>query len=846
MFSSEQWLANSGGDFYNGVISQSLRLDRASSYNFNRQIGTVTSVTGTICTYSFWFKHTNKGTVMPVYMMCRDNQGSGNYSALWGYDVAYGGTQHLAFLGDSSSGSPKVGTNTSVFPFRDPSAWYHMVVRMDTTQSTASNRIRIYINGVDYAPNYTSPDYGGLDVVNPYWNNTGEWQIIGGDGGNVGTMDGYIAECNWIDGQSLPPESFGILKNGVWIPIEYSGTYGAQGWRLNFSNSSNIGADSSGNGNNFTTTTNLVASDIALDSPENNFCTWNPLSKSSDVTLTEGNLKAQAGEAYSNNPVKGTMAIPLTGKWYWEIRLVTLGYLDQIGIADDFKKMVDSNDGSAEGRFWGFGTWFNANNSSVSKYQVNAGSSSGTNWTGVAVPQAGDILMVAYDADNGTLWFGKNGSWYNSSGTANPATNTDPRFSSLTGHEWFAWYAGNGHNSASIYIANFGQDASFAGAITAGTETDGTGAFFKYAPPSGFLSLSSKNLPEPTIGANSLTQADDHFNTVLYTGTGSSNAITGVGFQTDWLWIKRRNGATSHRVFDSTRANGLFLSTDTTNAEDDGSTIFTSFDSDGFTVKGTSNSTNGSSQTYVAWNWKANSGTTSSNTDGSITSTVQANTDAGFSIVTYTGRAGQTDTIGHGLGGVVPDMYIVKRREAFGTPNWAVYHKGTDASSPQNYFTRLDTNAGRQASSTIWNNTAPTSSVFSVGTSNLSNYNQTFVAYCFADVEGYSKFGSYTGNGSADGTFVYTGFRPAYVMVKRTDSTGSWFMMDDKRLGYNANNYRLMADGTNVEYSGASSNIIDIISNGFKCRVTSANANASGGTYIYMAFGDSTKYANAR
>ena len=189
-------------------------------------------------------------------------------------------------------------------------------------------------------------------------------------------------------------------------------------------------------------------------------------------------------------------------------------------------------------------------------------------------------------------------------------------------------------------------------------------------------------------------------------------------------------------------------------------------------------------------------------------------------------------------------MYIVKRREAFGTPNWAVYHKGTDASSPQNYFTRLDTNVGRQASSTMWNNTAPTSSVFSVGTSNLSNYNQTFVAYCFAEVEGYSKFGSYTGNGSTDGPFVYTGFRPAWILMKRTNNTGNWQLVDNRRVGYNPSNNLLFPDGSDAE-SEVTDN--DILSNGFKLRTTGAGRNGSGSTYIYMAFAEAPfKYANAR
>jgi hypothetical protein len=236
-----------------------------------------------------------------------------------------------------------------------------------------------------------------------------------------------------------------------------------------------------------------------------------------------------------------------------------------------------------------------------------------------------------------------------------------------------------------LFQANFGQDSTFGGNETATTNADANGiGAFHHAPPTGFLSLCTSNLPEPTIGANSDTQADDHFNTVLYNGTNGTNNVSGVNFQPDFVWIKRRNDSGAfHAIHDSSRPTYAYLRTSGTNAENtnSGSDWFRSFDSDGFTVVHTSTSSgttgqwNQSGGTFVAWNWKANGGTTSSNSDGSITSTVQANTDAGFSIVTYTGRAGQTDTIGHGLGGVVPDMYIVKRREAFGTPNWAVYHK---------------------------------------------------------------------------------------------------------------------------------------------------------------------------
>jgi len=282
------------------------------------------------------------------------------------------------------------------------------------------------------------------------------------------------------------------------------------------------------------------------------------------------------------------------------------------------------------------------------------------------------------------------------------------------------------------------------------------------------------------------------------------------------------------------------LQSDLTDAEVTTTTNFTSFDSDGFS-HGNSGRVNESGKTYVAWNWKANGGTTSSNTDGTITSTVQASTDGGFSIVTYTGT-GSLGTVGHGLSSA-PNMVIIKSRAGSSVPNWVI---GQDQSgfTGQMYF---DTGAFGSNSGSF-NNTAPTNSVVTINTDNTVNQSSaTYVMHCFHNVEGYSKIGSYTGNNSTDGTFVYTGFRPAWVMIKRTNGTGQWFIMDNKRIGYNGANYRLLADANSTEYTGASSNIIDIISNGFKCKTTSSNTNGSSDTYIYLAFAEQPfKFSNAR
>ena len=330
---------------------------------------------------------------------------------------------------------------------------------------------------------------------------------------------------------------------------------------------------------------------------------------------------------------------------------------------------------------------------------------------------------------------------------------------------------------------------------------------------------------------SNIKQPNLYFNTKLYTGTGASNSITGVGFQPDFTWIKQRNTTRFHYLFDSIRGATKKLHSNSTDAESTLSTTLTSFDSDGYTVE-TDAGVNQSSGTYASWNWLAG-GTGVSNTDGSITSTVSANTTSGFSIVTYTGNGSAGATIGHGLG-AVPACIILKNRTQV-TQSWAVYHHKMDA-TPQDKLMYLDLTNAVTDSSSPWNDTAPTSTLITLGGGNITSGNYDYVAYCFAEKKGFSKFGSYTGNGNADGTFTYLGFKPAFVIIKQTNAAGeNWFICDNKRAGYNAENNRLMPNLTAAEQLDSP---IDILSNGFKARETGAKVNASGSTYIYMAFAE--------
>ena len=325
-----------------------------------------------------------------------------------------------------------------------------------------------------------------------------------------------------------------------------------------------------------------------------------------------------------------------------------------------------------------------------------------------------------------------------------------------------------------------------------------------------------------------IDKSDDYFNTVLYTGNGSTQSITGVGFQPDLVWVKSRNDSYNHANWDIVRGTSNALQTSTTSAEQTIEGV-TSFDSDGFTLS-TAASANSNTKTFVSWNWLADNTSGSSNTDGSIASTVSANTTSGFSIVSWTGTGTNPSTVGHGLG-TAPSCIILRDRD--NVSDWYVGHDGIGWTDRL----KLNTTASTASSVTLWNNTAPTSSLFTISSALNFNGSPT-IAYCFADVKGFSKFGSYTGTGSADGTFVYTGFKPAFLLVKNTQNAAAlWYLFDNKRNSFNLVNASLYPNNGAVEgISGVS--IMDFVSNGFKLRGSSGGTNPSGQTMIYMAFAE--------
>ena len=712
---------------------------------------------------------------------------------------------------------------------------------VDTTQATSSNRAKLYVNG-EQVTAFSSESYPAQNAETEI-NNSARNHMIGRNP-NYRYFDGYLSDINFIDGQALDPTSFGEAKDGTWIPKSYSGSYGTNGFHLEFNGNSN---DTSGNGNNWTAN-NISAHDYVSDSPTNNFATLNVLTKgTSNITLAEGNLKANAvssGSGSNWGTVFSSHTLPSTGKYYVEgLAFINngVGNSSHLGVLDTSSFQPSHNNityayTTGEGFDGVYISLFNNNARPVSDGVLGTAEGSLTGTTVVA--------MLAVDIDNGKVWAGYNGTWLNS---GNPAAGTNQIATrTFSSNDTIAiGTAYNGSNDQGMF-ANFGQDSTFAGAISAGGNTDDNGiGDFKYSVPSGYLALCTANLPTPTI-----VDGSEHFNTVLYTGNADFNSVSGVGFQPDLTWVKERSEARDHILVDSVRTVSQALYSNLTSAE--GSTSnFTDFLSDGFRVGYSgvdADKSNKLNQTYAAWNWKAG-GTAVSNTDGSITSQVSANVDAGFSIVSYTGaNSSGADTVGHGLN-TSPDMIIVKSRNVSGNTwdAWVVGHSSLGWGDSSTLYLNQTSAASDGYLTTPWNNTAPTSSVFSVASNSGAGINysgETYIAYCFANTEGYSKVGSYTGNGSADGPFVYTGFRPAWVMMKYSSTSSYWLILDGKRNVYNLTDKGLRPN----ESSDENTNLffIDLLSNGFKAR-DGGGLNGNGNTAIYLAFAESPfKYANAR
>ena len=766
--------AGGGGGGYQ--IERSLRFNSADSAYLNRTPASAGN--RKTWTWSGWVKRSSLSTASQTLFMATNDNYSSSYTRLIF-------TTNNIYFDSTSSGSRQ----TSGL-YRDPSAWYHIVVAVDTTQATASDRIKLYVNGALPAYSGSNPSLDSQTDVNracPHYL---------GVAYNSEYFSGYLADVYLIDGQALDPTSFGEFDaNNVWQPKAFSGTYGTQGWHLEFADNSNntattLGKDTSGNGLNWTPNNLSVTAgadnDSLVDTPTNygtdtgvggevrgNYATLNPLwfySSSNTGTLSNGNLEyAGPGSAWGSR--YSTIGVT-SGKWYFEASATTSGPTFMVGIVT-----AASSDHVGT---TGFAYYQNGN-----KYNYGSASAYGATYT------TGDIIGVAFDLDAGSITFYKNGT---SQGTA------------FTGIASGTYYPG-----ISCYATT--------GIFNAGQRP------FAYTAPSGFKALCTTNLPAPTV-ANGATAMD----VVTYTGTGSSLTPTStLGFNPDLIWIKSRSAATDHAIYDSVRGAQIRLESNTTDAEVATDSGVTAFNSAGFTL-GTLAQVNTNAATYAAWCWDAGTSTVT-NTAGSISAQVRANASAGISVVTYTGNQTAGATVGHGLG-VAPGLLIVKNRDV-ATFGWATRFNGFSTTE----YVELNSTAAVNTNSTIWSGTLPTSSVFSIGASTRTNATgEKYVAYCFAPVTGFSAFGSYTGNGVSDGPFVYTGFRPCFVLVKMSSSTGNWTILDSKRLGYNKDNDPLYPNLGDAE---ATTDLIDITSNGFKVRTTDATFNTSSGTYVYAAFAES-------
>jgi hypothetical protein len=741
--------------------------------------------------------------------------------------------------------------------YSDVSNWYHICVAFDTTQGTASNRIKLYVNGTRVTA-FDTETYPSQNH-DTQWNSTSHPLMHGRDGSNSQKFDGYMAEIHYIDGTAYAPTAFGEVDEdyGHWKPIKADVTYGTNGFHLDFENSGSLGNDA--NGSNNSSVTNLAASDQTLDSPTNNFAVINSIEdlyplETADV-ITQGNLSYK--NTANNTAAQRRSTIQMdSGKWYWEVlRADSPGETGaSLGImpgSAGFGQKTNYIGGAHPNHKGGIGFY----GSGSTTDRDDGGTINGD----MSAQAQNSVTMLAYDCATGKMWVGYNGTWRSS---GNPATGASPwaTFSDTVITKAPAFQT---HNNVE-YVVNFGQEGTFAGRKTAGGNSDDSGyGNFLYDVPAGFLALCSKNLPEPAV------IPDEHFKPVMYTGNGGTNAVTGTGFTPGLTWIKTRsNTGYNAEAYDIARGATYSQALASNGIEYQHSNTLGSFDSNGFTL-GAHDGINNGSSTFASWNWKMG-GSPSSNTNGSITSSVSANVAAGQSVLTYTGT-GSNATVGHGLS-QAPDLVIVKRRNA-GSSNWVV---GTDSQEAKilhsGTFDFTDTGAlnlgsgGAWVDETIFNDTAPSSTVFSLGGSDGRNNASggTYLAWCFHNVEGYQKVGAYdtgaTGaeNGVAgdmSGAFVYTGFRPAMIYTRALDQYGNdWVISDSTRDTYNEVNKVVYLSGTTISGSIVEGNTsngegvqIDFCSNGIKFRKRGSWNNDYRYCFFYYAVAEYPfKYSNAR
>ena len=800
-------------------ISRSLRFNSSDSAYLSRTPSTAGN--RKTWTWAGWVKASRLGTYRGIFEGYTGSPAAANRTSL-----QLANADQIDVLFDNTSS----GRLTTTQVFRDPSAWYHIVFACDTTQATASNRFKIYINGSQVttfaAATYPSQNYDtGINTTQAHYMGRVVDPLY---------ADFYLADIHFIDGQALPPTSFTEVSatTGRLEPKAYSGpTPTGNSFWLPFSDNSaatatTLGKDNFNLGNNWTpnnlSVTAGAGNDSLVDTPVSgstvdtglggqvtgNYCTLNPLVNAAYNIYSNGNLECAFPAATTGATAVGTIAVS-SGKWYWELRRndISAGILAGIARIDtNTINLIGSNAIS-----------YAYKDSNGNKINNGTSTAYGATWN------AANIIGVALDLDAGTLVFYKDNV---SQGTA---------FSGLSGTFYPAFSEDSAGGGSGVEV-NFGQRP------------------FAYTAPSGFKALCDTNLPSPQVAKPSTVM-----DVKLYTGNGSTQTISGLGFSPDLVWVKIRSNLGRLTVEDTVRGATKNLFTSETYAEETDTNSITAFTSDGFSLgnntTGSSN-VNVNSSTYAAWCWDAGSTTVTDNT-GSIQSTRRTNASAGVSVVTYTGNGTSGATIGHGLG-VTPGLMIVKSRDTQSlNNNWCIYHSSLGNTKALEFST--SSAFGPEAG--FWNNTSPTSTVLSVGNYQVVNTPaKNYVAYCFAPVAGYSAFGSYTGTTSQP--FVYLGFRPKLVMIKfasggANTSYTSWYMSDSVRDTDNPQSGTgvLWANRSDAEgkrgdgTTGGSFLDVDFLSNGFRVLDTTnvAELNFSGATYVYAAWAESPfAYSRAR
>tara|TARA_A100001391_G_C5071568_1_gene278373 strand:- start:60 stop:2459 length:2400 start_codon:yes stop_codon:yes gene_type:complete len=757
---------------HHGVVSKMYRTGNTTSSTY---------------TFSVWFKYTAQENNSYNVIISYPNS-SGQAS------VSIDNNHKMYFDGGNSTSR----NNTTRF-FRDPAAWYHL------TYSVNSNNYTAYING----ESFKTGTVRSLDT-------SSQGIRLGCLYDNYYPWEGYFADFHLVTEQALLPTDFAYTDSltGIWRPKRYTGTYGTGGSHLEFKDSSALGKDTSGNGNDFTVV-NVTANDHMKESPTNSFCIGNTINRGYYTTPTRGALKFAGGSG--NDTVTGTIGVDPNRNangYYWEIRVTGTQSNNRgfFGIGQDVNigEAQDARGGDTK-------SWVLRNGDGALLHNGSSASNTG-------VLSANDKIMIAVKGNS--IWWGKNGTWFNS---GNPATGTNPAYTNVN----VPWVPAIDLMTNVGATFNFGQDSSFDGTETAQTNKDASGlGTFYYTVPSGFKALHTKNV---TIESSTIYNAKKHFNCVTWTGdTNGSKDITGVGFTPDLVSIKSRTNTYEFLWFDSVRGAAKRLFSHNDSNESENLATLNGFITDGFRLGNGSAadlSVSGSaSNNYVAWCWKAG-GAAVTNTDGTLSSSVSVNKDARFSIVSWTSAGVTGSTIGHGLG-IKPDVIFLKGRNVSSNQPWRVYHSALGATKSL----QLQSDAAPATQTGVWNDTEPTSSVFTVGSFGSTNENtKNYIAYCWTSVPGYSKFGSYVGTGAQPGTFLDLGFKPAMIIVKR-NATEDWVIVDFKRTSNDEGNPRqlyLRVSGNNVEGSGV---VYDLTSNGVRFNNTSQNE--SGQTYYYFAWAD--------